>query len=37
MRINLRFSLHPKGERANFPKLLEIRVIRDIRGSNCFF
>ena len=32
MKINLCFFLHPQGERATFPKLLEIGVIRDIRG-----
>jgi len=37
MKMKLCFFLHPQGELAIFPKPLEIRVIRDIRGSNCFF
>ena len=35
--MNLCFFLHPEGEGVIFPKPLKIRVIRDIRGSNCFF
>ena len=31
------FFIYPEGEVLLFCKSLKIRVIRDIRGSNCIF
>ncbi len=37
MKIEFLFFIHPEGEVLILCKSLKIRVIRVIRGSNCFF